>query len=690
MASEAGSSCHEAAATSDNQAMNQTLRPPRPRLRAWLPPLEHPLVLMALIALCARTVGLAWHYFGHDLSGQPLVVMPMTLFPAAFAYHCAVLIAPALVLLLLWRLMPPLRGFMLIVTLPIFGATLLIGQVDFEMMRLVGRKFSPSVFTTYVPHQAFSSEIILPLRADLAHTLGSLALILGGWSAMAAVLWRGLRASLVPRWSWPWLAVLAGAVGYALLVVARYTPSSRAVLQPPEVTFYRHWSGADQTQAPATLAAGAEQVRAVLMPTIAGRQWTDENHPLVHQPAEGKGAVVDPPDIIVIAVESLHAPHLGYINPAQRNVTPQFDALAARSVVFSSFIANGYPSAPGFFAINAGILPHRTRTVSAEFPDGSFDALPARLKNLGYSRLAIWGGNAAMANELAWAKRWYDEVDYQIEGNRLEYHHSRGDAETFRVLMDHIARADRAKPGQPQFIFVATAGTHGPFSAAKAVFSRPEDRVEAAPFSAEAGEDREDNYDHMLHLLDRQVGKLAEFLATRPRHRNTVLVICGDHSVSLSGKVSYDIRGFPVDGVVWTTAIMHGDARLLGAPRVETFPSSQVDLMPTLLALAGDRSPTAAMGADLLAPLPTEQRMAVAVREEGYRIDRAGWSLFVSAADPTDYFVHRAFQSAPRSRASDVGGPFAATDARALHSAAHTWSWLIEQNRVWPEVVSRP
>lgn len=673
--------------------MNQPSRPWWPRLRAWLPPLEHPLALATLIALAARTAGLALHYFGRDLSGQPLVVMPMTLFPAAFAYHCATLLVPALFLLLLWKLLPRLRWATLLLAFPVFGTAVLLGQVDFEMLRLVGRRFSPSVFSTYVPHEAFTSEIILPLRADLTHTLISVGLILGGWIALADVVWRGLRTSTKPRWSWPWFAVLTTACGYAALVPARYTPSSRALLQPPEITFLRAWGSDDRTPAPAQPEKLAALLRSTLVPGAAALNWTDDRYPLIHRPAASSSdtaPIADPPDIIVIAVESLHAPLLGFINLAQHNVTPHFDALARDSVVFSHFISNGYPSAPGFFAINTGTLPHRTKTVTAEFPDRIFDALPTRLKDLGYHRLAIWGGNAAMANELTWAQRWYDEVDYQIEGNQLEFHHSRGDAETFRVLAEHIAKADRAHLNQPQFIFVATAGTHGPFTASKSVFSRPEDRAEAAPFSADASEDREDNYDQMLHLLDRQVGKLAEFLATRARSHNTILVICGDHGVSLTGQYSYDIRSFPIDGVVWTSALLHGDARLLGPPRTETFASSQADLMPTLLALAGDRRPTAAMGADLLAPLPPAQRFAIAVREDGYRLDRDGWSLFVSAVDPADYFAHRSFQLTPRAHASDPGSPFTAQDARDLHAAVQGWSWLIEQNRAWPDSAPPP
>jgi len=72
------------------------------------------------------------------------------------------------------------------------------------------------------------------------------------------------------------------------------------------------------------------------------------------------------------------------------------------------------------------------------------------------------------------------------------------------------------------------------------------------------------------------------------------------------------------------------------------------------------------------------------VREDGYRLDRNGWSLFVSAVDPAEYFVHRSFQYSLRTRVIEPGGPFTAQDARDLHAAVQAWSWLIERDRVWP------
>ena len=648
-------------------------------MMAWLPPLAHPLVQAGLGLLAVRSFGLWWYFFSDDLNGRPQAAMPLNGFLNAITYHAAVLLSVILIWLLAWQWLPRCRRALVWLAVPAFGLLMLLGQVDFEMIRLAGKRFSPSVLHTYGSN-LLTFEILLPLRADLAHTFGTFALVFGGWLWLLAVACRAGRASRPPFPSGHWLSLLPFAILGLSWLPASGSRSDRVIAQPPEAIFVQAWRERNGTVPPPDPEL---LVRRVLAPA-AGQQWADVDFPLVHAPAGPAPVVTDPPDIILIAVESLRARHLGFINPAQAAITPQFDALARESVVFPRYIANGYPSAPGFFALHTGLLPHRNRTITAEFTHIRFDGLPLRLKAQGYHALAIWGGNVNMGNQFAWARQWYDEVDYAIAGNEHGFYHSRGDAETFRVLKQHIAAADHASPGRPQFIFVATAGTHGPFTATDAVFSDPADAAEAAPFRAFSNNDRTENYDNMLRLLDRQIGLLRDFLATRPRARNTVLIICGDHSVSIGERVEYLIRDFPTDGAVWTTAIVHGPERLVGLPRTVDFSASATDIMPTLLALAGDHRPTAAIGADLFGSLPPERRMAIAVREDGYRLDRNGWSLFVSAVDPAEYFVHRSFQYSLRTRVIEPGGPFTAQDARDLHAAVQAWSWLIERDRVWP------
>ncbi|PTX91680.1 sulfatase-like hydrolase/transferase [Opitutus sp. ER46] len=660
-------------------------RPSRPT-GAWnfLRPLGHPLLLSVLILLAVRAVAVTWHYFGNGLDGRPQVSSPISLYGTALSYQLAVPLTLGLGLLLLWRLCSRLRIALVVLTAVVAGLLMLMDQVDFSLVRFVARRFSPSVLTAYGVPALASPTTALSLWHDAGHTLYSLGLLGTGWSLLALVTWRARHARTAPPWSWAWYGagiVIAGSLYVAPM--GRAAPR-RTLMQPVEITFLRDLGPGEHEATPIHLAEAAERVRHRLLSPAVG-DFVSDAHPLLHRPGPvPAGAGTDLPDIIVIAVESLHGRHLGFIRHQEPSPTPNLDALARESVVFPQFIANGYPSAPGFFSLHTGTLPHRSREVCAEFTGVSFDSLPARLRMRGYHTTAIWGCDAGFGNEEAWARRWYDDVDVLLPANRLGLAPIRGDAETFRVLREHMADGDRLRPGTPQFYFVANAGTHGPFTTAGAYFSDPADQQEAAPYAGQHQGDRAENFDAMLGLLDRQIGRLRAFFATRPRANRTVILICGDHSVSIAEPVADDIAAFPLDSTVWTAALLYGPGDLVGPPRVEAFPASQVDVMPTLLGLVGDTAPTAAMGVSLLAPIPAHERIAVAIRETGFRLDRTGWSLFVDATDPTNTFIHRSFSDLPRTRASEGSGPFLPGDAQALYAAVHAWSWLIEQDRVWP------
>jgi arylsulfatase A-like enzyme len=163
-----------------------------------------------------------------------------------------------------------------------------------------------------------------------------------------------------------------------------------------------------------------------------------------------------------------------------------------------------------------------------------------------------------------------------------------------------------------------------------------------------------------------------------------VVIVTGDHSDVAGERVSPEMNDMPHDPSEWTGAVIAGPRSLVGPPRVETFPSSHVDLMPTLLDLVGDRDPVVGMGTNLFADVPPGERTAVSVSGRGYRLDRGGWSLFVMRDHADGVWTLPIGAPLPELRSGVDGSPFTQEDARRLRRAFDTWSWLIEQNRVWP------
>src|SRR6478752_6082667 len=140
--------------------MNQPSRPWWPRLAEWLPPVTHPVILGGAGLVAGRMTGLWWHYFAGDLNGQPLVAMPDGSFEISLRFHLTVLLGLVLFWLLLWKFLPRGRRAVVWLMVPVFGLVLAMGQVDFEMIRLVGRRLSPTVVTTY-GGTPLTSEILL-------------------------------------------------------------------------------------------------------------------------------------------------------------------------------------------------------------------------------------------------------------------------------------------------------------------------------------------------------------------------------------------------------------------------------------------------------------------------------------------------------------------------------------------------
>lgn len=637
---------------------------------------------MGVVFIAVRATGLILHFFARDPHGNAISSSPLASLMIALPYHGAVVLGSVVSAWALWRLLPKVRAVITVAAIGLWLVAIMIGQIDLGMQWFIGQRFSPMVFDTYVGRHLLSNDLYEPVLFYPGYLGVALLLMLGPWVVLAVNLLRRTAGAAVREPGWKLIAGLAVLTLLCRIPIQLAYGHQRDVLRPPELLFANHWLNPSETPVPVDEPKAIAALRAAADPT-GGGAWLDESYPLMRS-APVRVETVMQPDIFIFTIESLRGGAVGYVPgnyaPGETTPTPRLDRLAKSGVVFSGYISSGNPSPRGFFGINAGVWDHRSSFIISGSTGTAFDALPLRLRREGYATLGAWGSNPSFDNQLFWGNKWFDRMIYPEPAGRMVITHPLGDDVLMERLIGAVAEHDRDHAGRPLYAYVANAGTHEPY-VLQGETSLPPEVVRATA-------DEQDirlRYRAVLHNLDTQIGRVLDFLDTRKTGRPVVIVITGDHSDLAGDEVQPEMRGLPHNAVEWTSALIAGPAELIGPPRVETFPASHVDLLPTLSELAGARGPVVTMGMDLFADIPLAQRRAVSVSGRGFRLDRDGWSLLVKRDEPGVFWTMPSFAPLSSVRAGVEGSPFTREDAQGLREVMDTWSFLLEHNRVWRE-----
>ena len=589
----------------------------------------------------------------------------LALFAPAVASHAGVLTAIVAVFMLACAAVPRWRRAIAAVSCGLFAVLMIAGQADLTVSSITGAPLTPTVFRTFRGIQVVTSnEFLEPLRANWRVTaLGVVAFI-----AVVAWMARGLfaadaRALQPPPARASGLLLAGGLFGAWLISLAPL-----AIPPPPvEAAFVREWIGVDRTPLDAPEADAIAHLRS-LVGLPPGAVWAGDDYPLAYVPAPDRVAPRALPDIVVVMIESLRAEDLSFITGRRDSATPHLDALAAHSVVFTSYLSNAFPSAPSVLSFHASAWPHRRKEITTDFSNRRFDSLPERLRDLGYDTRYV-GADPHFDNQDRWLRRWYGGVSDLVESGA-----SATDRNIVARAVEEVGRhdADPAAATRPLFAFVSTYSTHYPFRL-------PPDAGEAeVPESAGLGA----RYRQVLRYTDAQVGSLLSVLAARPRSDRTIVIVVGDHAFYTNLRRT---SGLPENDNEWTAAIVSRRADGAGAGARISEPASHVDMLPTILAMVGDDRPTAAVGADLFGPARTFARAALAIRPGGVRFDRGGYSAFVDARMPNGEEIRPSFAPDHAARSGGAALPTAAQ----LMEWVDTWSYLIEHDRVWNRALLR-
>lgn len=362
------------------------------------------------------------------------------------------------------------------------------------------------------------------------------------------------------------------------------------------------------------------------------------------------------PDIILISVDALAANHMslyGYSRPT----SPNLRKLGQQANVFERYYANANFTTPATNSFINGVLPwtHRGIQGMARVEAGIADGgLVARLKRGGYETLAV-STNPLAAPFHNRNDRWFDSVingrthDFGLImlcalGSRFPHVmpvNNLSMVTTSCSALDHLlvyagvwSLTDQYDPelvfsaarklvqerdsNRPMFLWVHLLAPHSPYATSPpfegmfdATFAH-RSRFNSTPpmeFFPSVSNDSltpfVGRYDESVASADFHIGAFLAWLKGKALYQNAVVAVTADHGESFGHQFGGHGGAVLYEDVIHVPLIIKEPGQIIGR-RIATL-AEQVDLMPTLLCLAGVPIVDRVEGSPLL-PLSNTQR----------------------------------------------------------------------------------
>jgi arylsulfatase A-like enzyme len=347
-------------------------------------------------------------------------------------------------------------------------------------------------------------------------------------------------------------------------------------------------------------------------------------------PVYGAPAAERGPDIILIVIDTCRADHLSAYGYG-RQTTPNINELARGGVLFrsaysqtdwtlpsfASFLTGRYPRALGMFAAGKGLT-------GFEYPDPAFDpaapTLPEELKKAGYRTAGFFTGRF---NGPGYGfTRGFDLYrNYRNKSSDRE-----GPVKPFSAFLPEAFKWMRKDRSKPFFVLLHSSELHRPYRAPADYVKKYDRGYKGALASTWLSRDVlstikndgagwsfapdpaaapvrltdadmayiKDRYDASLSYADSLVGKVAAWTRA-PGRSDTVVIVMADHGEGLGdhgGVLHCTNPPRLYQELVHVPLVMAIPKKRLAAaaPAVDQ-PVELVDLMPTVLRLAGVRGP---------------------------------------------------------------------------------------------------
>ncbi len=307
------------------------------------------------------------------------------------------------------------------------------------------------------------------------------------------------------------------------------------------------------------------------------------------------------PNLVVIHLESFAGFKAGILGN-KLNPTPEFDAIAEKSILFTNFFTAAGTTTRSIFAMITGIPDISPPSHSASRNPRIVNQHTLVNALAGYDKFYFLGGSATWGNIRGLLAhnieglQIYEEGDYKAEREDVW-----GVSDLALLEKAHKIFKQQQKPF---FAFIQTAGNHRPYTI-------PEDKrdFELAHVEEKALLDGEfeslDAYNG-LRFLDYSIGNFFRLASQAPYFANTIFVMYGDHGV-------HAVHQTPWEQLLltqrWVPFVIYAPGLVKQPRRIDTV-ASLVDLLPTCLSLMGIPYLNTTLGRDLFAPRAAEEQFA--------------------------------------------------------------------------------
>ena len=303
------------------------------------------------------------------------------------------------------------------------------------------------------------------------------------------------------------------------------------------------------------------------------------------------------PNIVLITVESLSADFLTRYGNRQ-NLTPQLDRLMQGSLVFDSLYAAGNRTVRGLEALSLCLPPSAGESIIKRKANRMGNlSVGSVLSRIGYKSQFIYGGDSYFDNMGDFfSHNGYEVIDRKdIPDSQVTFANIWGvcDEDIFRKSLQ-VFDAD-CRSGHPFFAQIMTTSNHRPYT-----YPAGRIKVDGDPNTREAA----------VKYTDYAIGRFIAEAKRKAWFRNTVFIVIADHCASSAGKTSLPIDRYHIPCIMYAPKLLR--------PAYINKVCSQIDVMPTVLALLCERTKASFAGSDILSPDYRQRAFMATYQDLGY------------------------------------------------------------------------